>query len=583
MEIRNSIILNDSMSPVLDKIVTSLRHTLDLLRSTAGESAMFKQVQKDIMQAQKALQEYNTILENTKAKQNMPPSYTPASQDFSRHLSQFTLPFTETLAKIELLKQGFQAIKSVTSYGDELILNQTRIKLMADGLMDVKDVQDLIFQSAQRSRAEYIATANTVTRLGILAGQAFSFTEGKNKGKLNAGELIKFSELVNKAFVIGGSTAIEQKSAMYQLTQALASGRLQGDELRVIREAAPLLRNSIRDYLGVSEEQFAKMARNGQITADVIKNAVFTSANSIENAFQQMPMTAEQSFIKLQNVFQRVTGNIFMGISSAIASTVEVISNNMNVIILIFGYLTSLSVVTWFRTLSRSLMGVATSAWAMATGFIAAHLPIFLTITAIFALIALFLKFPEALGIAVSGFYFFGAVVYDIIMGLVNVAIFLVNTILQAVNKLNELRGSDTRFETYSYGEFKNPFESAKTGFDVGKNLSITASKELNKLVSPFSNTFKNVEIGLSGNTNFLNKELDVGNVKNVKGGKISLDEDSIKYLNEEGAIDFVNRYTTMNPVLNVQFGDVRETADVNQIADQLITMLQDAQATSLE
>lgn len=120
------------------------------------------------------------------------------------------------------------------------MLNAARLNIINDGLRTQDQLSRDIYDSAQRSRADYLATSRVIGRMGILAGHAFA----------NNNELIAFTELVNKAFLVGGSTPQEQKAAMYQLTQAMASGRLQGDEMRTIRESAPLIKKSYTKLYG---------------------------------------------------------------------------------------------------------------------------------------------------------------------------------------------------------------------------------------------------------------------------------------------------------------------------------------------
>ena len=148
--------------------------------------------------------------------------------------------------------------------------------------------------SAQRSRASYLGTMQTISKLGLQAGDAFNSND----------ELIRFTELLNKNFVIGGSSATEQAAAMYQLTQAMGSGRLQGDEYRSIIENAPMLAGAIEDYMRNVQGATGAMkdwSSEGLLTADVIKAAVFNSADEVEARFQQMPMTWGQVWTQMQN------------------------------------------------------------------------------------------------------------------------------------------------------------------------------------------------------------------------------------------------------------------------------------------
>lgn len=145
-------------------------------------------------------------------------------------------PLTELVAGVYLLKSAIDEVGRLTTLGDNLMLNQARLNIVNDGLRTQEELSKAIYESAQRSRADYLATSRVIGRMGILAGQAFN----------NNDELIAFTELVNKAFLVGGSTQQEQRAAMYQLTQAMASGRLQGDEMRTIRESAPLLKRQFK-------------------------------------------------------------------------------------------------------------------------------------------------------------------------------------------------------------------------------------------------------------------------------------------------------------------------------------------------
>ena len=145
--------------------------------------------------------------------------------------------------------------------------------------------------SAQRSRAYYMDTAAAVAKLGTNARDAFT----------NMDEVIAFSELVNKSFVIGGAGAQEQSAAMLQLTQAMASGVLRGEELNSIFENAPGIIQSIAKYLDVPIGQIRTMASEGQITADIVKNAMFEAAGDIERTFSNMPKTWGQIWTGMKN------------------------------------------------------------------------------------------------------------------------------------------------------------------------------------------------------------------------------------------------------------------------------------------
>lgn len=185
-------------------------------------------------------------------------------------------------------------LKGAANLSDTWTSTTARLNLMNDGLQTTQELTDKIYASSQRSRAGYLDTAAAVSKLGILAKGAFSSND----------EIIAFTELMNKNFKIGGASIQEQSSAMYQLTQAMASGRLQGDEYRSIIENAPLLANAIEDYMINVQKAKGTMkdwASDGLLTADVIKAALFSSADLIEERFAQMPRTWGDVWTSLKN------------------------------------------------------------------------------------------------------------------------------------------------------------------------------------------------------------------------------------------------------------------------------------------
>ena len=186
---------------------------------------------------------------------------------------------------------GIAGLKKILSASDDVSQTHARINLMNDGLQTTAELEEKIMKSANRSRAAYSDTAKVVSKLGITANKSFK----------NNDEIIAFTELMNKSFKLGGASASEQANGMYQLTQAMASGRLQGDEFRSIIENAPLLAKAIADYTGVGQQGLKKMSSEGLITADIIKGALFSSANEIEQKYKQMPITFSDILSRIKN------------------------------------------------------------------------------------------------------------------------------------------------------------------------------------------------------------------------------------------------------------------------------------------
>lgn len=186
---------------------------------------------------------------------------------------------------------GINAAKGIVGLSDQMASANARLNLMNDGMRTNEQLQQMIYQSAQRSRSAYLDTVQTVSKLGILARDAFSSNE----------EMVAFVELMNKQFVIGGASVQEQTAAMYQLTQAMAAGRLQGDEFRSIMENAPLLAQAIAEKMGKTTGELREASSQGAITADVIKAALFGTADEINERFENMPMTWGQVWITVSN------------------------------------------------------------------------------------------------------------------------------------------------------------------------------------------------------------------------------------------------------------------------------------------
>lgn len=174
---------------------------------------------------------------------------------------------------------------------DQLTSIRSRINLINDGSQTTAEIMDKIYGAANRSRGSYIDMADSVAKLNMLAKDAFSSND----------EAIYFVEQLNKQFKISGAGIQEASAAMYQLTQAMASGKLQGDEFRSIMENAPLLAQSIAREMGMSVGQLKEMSSQGLITADIIKSALFNAAEETDARFGEIPMTFAEVGQSVQN------------------------------------------------------------------------------------------------------------------------------------------------------------------------------------------------------------------------------------------------------------------------------------------
>lgn len=194
-------------------------------------------------------------------------------------------------------------VKSFLDTSDTMSQIDAKLNSMVTSESELASLQNEIYQSAQRSRAAYTDTANLVAKLG---------TNAKDTFNSNA-ELIQFAENLNKSFAIAGASQQEQSAATLQLTQALASGVLRGEELNSVFEQAPNIIQRIADYLNVSIGDIREMASEGQLTAEVVKNAMLSATGDINAEFEAMPMTLSQAFAMGKNSIQNALRGSFEG------------------------------------------------------------------------------------------------------------------------------------------------------------------------------------------------------------------------------------------------------------------------------
>lgn len=306
--IQGSIMLMDAMSTPLNNIVGAINTTITALQNVnntdvAIDTSRLASAQTMIVQAGAQLNEIEKNIQR-KIQDNV-----VEQNRFNTALSQGVNKADSLYGKIKSfigLYAGIQTLKVGLDTSDNITQTMARLNLMNDGKQTTEQLQQAIFQSAQNSRAGFLDTASVVSKLGLLAPQAFNSNM----------ETVKFSELMAKSFKVGGATTSEQTSGMYQLTQAMASGKLQGDEFRSIMENAPLLAQAISKYTGKSMGDLKDMSKDGLITSDVIKNAVFAMSDEINTKFNSIPMTFGDVITQIKNN----AVNSFMEISSTMSS-----------------------------------------------------------------------------------------------------------------------------------------------------------------------------------------------------------------------------------------------------------------------
>lgn len=222
---------------------------------------------------------------------------------------------------------SFQGAKALIGASDQLSNTSARFNMINDGKQTNDELEKRIFKMAEASRSSYASTAGLVSRIGMNAKDAFSSTD----------EIVKFTEVLNKKFVIAGASTEEMNSALLQLTQGLGSGVLRGEELNAVFESAPNIIQSIADYLQVPIGQIRELASEGELTADIVKNAMLASAEETNAQFESIPMTFGQVWVSFKNHAIRSLTPLFNALSS--------ISNNVSFRKFLIGVAQSLSIV----------------------------------------------------------------------------------------------------------------------------------------------------------------------------------------------------------------------------------------------
>ena len=212
------------------------------------------------------------------------------------------------------LVAGFATLATVRkaiALSDELALVQARLANINDGAQDLAQLQEMIYQAAQRSRGEYIGMMGTVAGLKAQTGDTFSSVK----------EAVAFTELLQKQFKIAGTDATGISSTMYNLTQALSTGVLRGQDLNVVMSNAPQIAQRIARYMGLSVDELKKVAAEGKVTSQIVKNAMLSGAVEINRQFEEMPMTFGDAMTRLQNMAVRAFQPVGQMISDAINSS----------------------------------------------------------------------------------------------------------------------------------------------------------------------------------------------------------------------------------------------------------------------
>lgn len=283
---------------------------------------------KSILGASKRTDDFNDALKRTEA----------ATARASNGLSQFIKTAV-----------GFAAVKKGMDLADTYTNTNARLGMITNSLAEQRSLQNDIFAAANRARGSYTEMASAASKMRMLAGDSF----GSNQ------EAVAFTELLTKSLKVSGAGTAEQNSAFLQISQAMAAGRLQGDEFRSVMENAPMVADAIAQYMGKSKGELKELSSQGLITADIVKNAMFQAAGDIEDRFSSMPMTFADIWQKIKNDGAQAFGGVFDKANAILNSAgVQTALNNL------------IGLIYWAGEATESFIDFCTAAWPMVSPFI---------------------------------------------------------------------------------------------------------------------------------------------------------------------------------------------------------------------
>lgn len=525
------------------------------------------------------------------------------------------------------------SVQKIIDLADTMTTTRARIDLMNDGLQTTDELQSMIMASANRSRAAYQTTADAVSKMGIMAKDAF----GSNA------ELIQFTELINKQFTIAGTSAAGVDAAMLQLTQAMSSGVLRGEELNSIFEQAPTIIQTIADYLGVPIGQIRAMAAEGQITSTIVKNAMLSSADEINAKFNAMPMTFAQVWTLAKNIALEAFGPVIQ----AIGAGAQWIYENWSTIAPIFwglagaaiAYAVALGIqtaATWIANgaakaffvtlLSNPLFWIALAvgvviaalykmiqavggvknAWeickaALVVAWTALKVAFFAVYNWIANLIDKLKLCWQKAGVAIANFMGDMKVsVLTILQNMINGAIGIINDFISLLNKIPGVNidlieqvtfattaAAENEAAKQARADALNQYEADIKAAQAERDATYSAAKqELADATAQLSETYANARAEAAqansdaGVSDWDTDQYDVGNVDSVGSvGSIESDvniaDEDLKFLRDVAEMRYVQNFVTLTPTVAVD-ARISEKVDADEVVTKIEKKLED-------
>ena len=295
--ITTGIQLADNFSAPLMHIISSVNmaissiYDMDQAMNAGVNTASLEAARNEIAQATVAAEEFNQTMQQASSPIN---DNIRRQEQFNQSLQNGASESSNLVSAIKRMAGAYLSIQTagkILEMSDEITQTTSRLNMMNDGLQSTADLYNMVYVAANDARGSLGDMASVVARFGNNAKDAFS----------SNAEVVQFANLVQKQMTIAGSSTQEAANAELQLSQALGSGVLRGDELNSIFEQAPNLIQNIADYLNVPIGKIRSMAQDGELSADVVKQAVFAATDEINANFENMPMTWGQMWTVFQN------------------------------------------------------------------------------------------------------------------------------------------------------------------------------------------------------------------------------------------------------------------------------------------
>lgn len=368
--IQTAVTLQNNMSKPFQTIISSIQNvisTLNIMNSTRVDlntsqvtavNTLMRDTQANLVQLNRELG--NGIQENTNQQVR-----------FNNQLKNGLNPANKLLGTIKSMVGIYSLMrikKELFDVSSEMTDSIARLDIMNDGRQTTEQLNKMITQSALNTYSDYKGTLDMVTQFQISGGERFNSNQ----------EAIAFAEQVNKHLAMSGTSEAGRSSMMTQLPQAFAKGVLRGQELNTVFEQTPTMIQAIGAHLGKTTGQLREMAEKGQLTADVIKNAIFATANDTNKKFEQMPITLKDLSKNFATIFKTSLQPIFntlenlannKGFQVMLYSTAKVLATIANIGFNAFTLIGSgIGLVSRNLNIVIPLLGVLTAALIIANG-----------------------------------------------------------------------------------------------------------------------------------------------------------------------------------------------------------------------